>query len=282
VRASAERIESLAHLPTPVAEPIHPQPISAGFTGLVVRELSSSWPGSAKPALSKVNFELNMGQHLYIVGPSGSGKSTLANVLMGFTNYSGSVLVNGVELASVDHDEIRRRIGLLAQQAHIFDTTIEENIVLGRAEITQQSVSEAMRGAQLDGMLSRLPRGAQSKVGAFGSSVSGGEAQRIALARLTVDPRPLVILDEPLEHLDMETAQAVESVLSHQLSRSASITITHHFLSIPDDAAVIELHEGSVVGEGTCREIRNKNGWFQEQWQAQFEIRQLARAQTLG
>jgi len=282
VRASAERIESLTHLPTPVAEPVQPQQISLGFTGLVVRELCSSWPGSAKPALHNVSFTLQAGQDLYVVGPSGSGKSTLANVLMGFTNYSGSVLVNGVELSQVDHDQIRQRIGWLAQQAHIFDTTIEENILLGRAEIAPETVLAALTGAQLDEMLNRLPNGSKSKVGAFGSSVSGGEAQRIALARLTVDPRPLVILDEPLEHLDSDTAQAVENVLSQQLSQSALITITHHLLSIPDDAAVLELHEGSVVSAGTCQEIRNKTGWFQAQWQVQFEISQFERTQTLG
>ena len=275
VRASAERIESLSQLPSPVVEPLHPCDIPAGFRSLVVRELSSTWPGSSQPALYKVSFELQSGQHMYIAGPSGSGKSTLANVFMGFANYSGSALINGVELAKADHDELRLRVGWLAQRAHIFDTTIDENIVLGREEITANQVADAVTGVQLDEMVNRLPRGRNSNVGAFGAAVSGGEGQRIALARLTVDPRPLVILDEPTEHLDGATARAVERILTQQLAQAASITITHHLLMIPDEAMVLELHDGCVVNQGTCQELRSTAGWFQEQWLAQYEVSQM-------
>ena len=272
VRGSADRIEELNDLPSPVIAPLHPKGMQPGFQGIKIRDLSVYWNQGNVPALSDVSFDLEPGEHLYVVGPSGSGKSTLANVLMGFIAYTGSVRINGSELRDVDPSVLRERVGLLAQRAHVFNTSIEENITLGRVDLSRESVQEAVSGAQLDRFVSRLPQGLQSSVGAFGSSISGGEGQRLALARITVEPRDFVILDEPTEHLDAQTVRAVELTLASEFARSSTLTITHHLLAIPDDARVIELIDGVVTSQGTCGELRAGAGWFAGQWRAQHEV----------
>ena len=272
VRGSAERIEELNDLPSPVTTPAKPAVLQRGFQGLQIRDLNVWWHQGQTPALTNVSFELAPGEQLYIVGPSGSGKSTLANVLMGFLSYSGSVRMNGTELRDVYPDVLREHVGLLAQRAHMFNTTIEENITLGRLEISEEAVNRAIGGAHLEGFVARLPQGVRSPVGAFGTSISGGEGQRLALARLTVEPREFVILDEPTEHLDAQSARAVELALVSQFAQSTVLTITHHLLAIPDDAHVIELMDGVVTSQGTCRELRAGSGWFSEQWRSQNEV----------
>lgn len=282
VRGSAERIMQLNSLPSPVAVPRSPQPISDGFQQLELRNLSVKLPTSEHHVLHDISLDLKKGEQIYVVGPSGSGKSTLANVLMGFVSYTGSALINQVELREVDPDALRHRVGILAQRAHIFNTTIEENVTLGRTEISDEDIDAALVGAQLNTFLDRLPQGIHTPIGTFGSTISGGEGQRLALARLTVAPRDLVILDEPTEHLDADAAAAVEAALLSQLSEKSVLTITHHLLSIPDGARVIELIDGVVTAQGSCINMREGNGWFATQWQAQHEMASVAVGESQG
>lgn len=272
VRSGAARIAALDALPTPVVQEEPVLDVPAGFTGLALAGLGASWAQGAGPTLAGITLDIQPGEHVHLVGPSGAGKSTLAGVLMGFLPYDGSATVNGVEIARADLDQVRSRIGLLAQRAHIFDTSIEENITLGRRGLDAEAIAGAVHGAQLDAMVARLPQGTASMVGPFGSAVSGGEAQRIALARLLVEPRPFVILDEPTEHLDADMAQEVDRVLRAELSSCTTLTISHALLGIPDDARVIELQDGRVTADGTCRELRARPTWFAQQWQAQHEV----------
>jgi len=281
VRAGAVRIAALSGMPTPVDEPSSPRAIPEGFQGLDLLDLHASWTNDVHGDLVSIQLSIHQGEHVFLVGPSGAGKSTLAMVLMGFLPYTGSALINGVEIADSDHDQLRERVGLLAQRAHIFDTTIQENVTLGRRALAEDVVSAAIGGAQLDTMVARLPHGAETSVGAFGSAISGGEAQRIALARLIVEPRPLVILDEPTEHLDLGTADSVEGVLREQLASFTTLTITHALLGIPDEARVIEMQEGRITAEGACRDLQVGPGWFAQQWQAQREIALVASDRSL-
>jgi ATP-binding cassette subfamily C protein CydCD len=276
VRAGAVRIAALDDLPTPVVSPEVPQELPSGFTGIVLEDLSASWEPDGATVLAGVSLTIAPGDQVVLVGPSGAGKSTLAGVLMGFLPYRGSARVNGVEIASADLDQVRERIGLLAQRSHVFDTTIAENITLGRPGLSEAAVTSAVHGAQLDAMVARLPQGTASAVGPFGAAISGGEAQRIALARLMVQPRPCVILDEPTEHLDQAMAREVDQVLADQLSAFTTITITHALLVVPDRARVIELQDGRITAEGTAQDLRAGDSWFAQQWRAQRDISLVA------
>lgn len=272
VRASAIRIQELATMESPANEPVHPVDCPPGFTGLRLAEVSVTWDAHRPAVLTGISLSIDPGEHVYLVGPSGAGKSTLAQVLMGFLRYSGRIGVNGVELSCIEPDELRTRVGLLEQRAHIFGTTIQENVTLGREGEVPERVEAALTSAQLDAMIARLPRGIHTPVGSFGSSISGGEAQRLALARLLAEPRPLVILDEPTEHLDLATAVAVDSVIMGQLASLTTITITHHLLTIPADARVFVLQDGRLAAADTCEELLLGGGWFAEQWEVQRDV----------
>jgi len=267
VRSSAERVRALAEIKTPVSQADACLELPAGFRGLELAGVAAQWDEAA--TLRDLSFEIAPGEHVFLVGPSGAGKSTLASVLMGFLDYTGSVRINAVELRQTDHEELRARVGLLEQRAHIFGTTIEENITLGR---DSGGMTEILSRAQLTEMVGRLPEGAQTQLGAFGTSISGGEAQRIGVARLLVDPRPFVILDEPTAHLDQATARSLDRELQAVFADSTTITITHHLLDIPAQARVLVLVDGVLVADGVCAELALCEGWFADQCSAQREI----------
>ena len=276
VRAAAVRLDSLAHMESPVSEPSAPVSLEPGFTGLEMKDVHVHLGPSDHAVLQGISLSIAQGEHVYLVGPSGAGKSTLVSVLMGFARYSGSITVNGVELASVDQDELRTHIGLLEQRAHIFGTSIEENVSLGRQTADESRVRAALADSQLQPMLDRLPQGIDTRVGSFGSTISGGEAQRIGVARLLIEPRSLILLDEPTAHLDAENARALEEMLLEEFVSNTTITITHHLLAIPASARVVVLENGRIVESGTRDELEQATGWLAEQLNAQRESAAIA------
>jgi len=276
VRAAAVRLDSLSHMESPVSEPSAPVSLEPGFTGLEMKDVHVHLGPSDHAVLQGISLSIAQGEHVYLVGPSGAGKSTLVSVLMGFARYSGSITVNGVELASVDHDELRTHIGLLEQRAHIFGTSIEENVSLGRQTADESRVRAALADSQLQPMLDRLPQGIDTRVGSFGSTISGGEAQRIGVARLLIEPRSLILLDEPTAHLDAENARALEEMLLEEFVSDTTITITHHLLAIPASARVVVLENGRIVESGTRDELEQATGWLAEQLNAQRESAAIA------
>ena len=195
---------------------------------------------------------------------------------MGFLGYEGSARLNGVELAEASGDGIRERIGMLSQRPHIFGTSIAENVVLGRLGVTDAEVWQALAAAQLDESVRRMPGGLDAEVGPRGMSLSGGEAQRLALARILLDPRPLLILDEPTEHLDAATAQSIERTIRLSTFESTRITITHRLRGIAACDRVVVLLDGRIEADGTARELGSAAGWFAEQLRVEHDEFEMA------
>jgi ABC-type multidrug transport system fused ATPase/permease subunit len=195
---------------------------------------------------------------------------------MGFLGYEGSVRLNGVELAEASGDGIRERIGMLSQRSHVFGTTIAENVMLGRQGVTDAEVWRALAAAQLDESVRRMPGGLDAEVGPLGMSLSGGESQRLALARMLLDPPPLLILDEPTEHLDAATAQAIEGTIRRGTSDSTRLTITHRLRGIGADDRVVVLRDGRIEADGTCSEVAAAEGWFAGQLRLERDESEMA------
>lgn len=274
LRGSALRLQEVEAAPSPVVEPADPRAVPADFTGVRCVGVSASWvPGET--TLHEVDLVFEPGQRVAVVGPSGSGKSTLAAVLMGFLPYEGSATLSGVELRDTDGDDLRRHVGLLTQQAHIFDTTIADNVRIGDPHADDDAVVAALAAAQLDAWVAALPSGMHTTVGSFGLTISGGERQRIALARLLLADRPLAILDEPTEHLDGPTADALTRTLSAALRDRTVLLITHRLIGLEQVDRIVELHDGRVRASGTHDELMALGGWYAEQWLLESERRDM-------
>ena len=216
VRRSAARVFEVMDTPPPVLEPAHPLalPLPPALPSqphtLRVRDLRCSYPGATRWALDGVDLDLSPGRHVAVVGPSGAGKSTLAGVLLRFLPYQGgSVTLDDLELAQLDGDQCRRVVGLVSQDAHVFDSTLEENLRLAKREATAEEIDSALAGARLLEWTRELPLGPATEVGERGARRSGGQRQRLAIARALLADFPLLVLDEPGEHLDTLTADAI-------------------------------------------------------------------------
>ena len=264
VRGSAIRIAEIADA-TQSSEPAHEAMAGAGFSRLSLRGVSARWPGAEHDALIDVDLEVVSGERVVIMGPSGSGKSTLAAVIMGFLPYRGSATLNGVELRDLGSGQITERIGLLSQHAHVFDTSVEENVRLGRVDATNEEIWQVLERARLAAWVRSLPEGMQSRVGAFGARMSGGERQRLALARLLLAGRSAVVLDEPTEHLDRQTAAEVEDTILHETLDLTTIVISHQV--IPEVDRILEMDGGRIVATGTHEQLLARRGWYAAQAQ---------------
>lgn len=269
LRGSAERLAELDRIPDPVQLPPHPVTHSGhrGTRGLSieVHGLCASWNPDGPEVLRNLSFTVAAGSRLSIVGPSGSGKSTLTAVLMGFLDYRGSARLDGHEIRDWDRDAICERIGILTQRSHVFDTSVEGNVLLGRGVTGPEPVWRALQDAQFAEAVQAMPRGLKTPVGAFGQSLSGGEAQRLAIARFMLEPRPVLLLDEPTEHLDAQNTSAIESTLRSVSTGRTRILITHRLSAIPAEEQVIVLRGGRLVEQGLARELAGSGGWFAEQ-----------------
>jgi ATP-binding cassette subfamily C protein CydC len=166
------------------------------------------------------------GERVAVVGASGSGKSTLVELLLRFRPYQGSITIGGVELSELAPDELSRLVAALPQQPHLFNTTIRDNILLGRT-VGDEQLTELLEDCGLSEWIATLPQGLDTQVGEVGSAVSGGEARRIALARALVADTPVLLLDEPTEGVDGATEALVVQRLHERLTGKSVLLVTH-------------------------------------------------------
>ncbi|MFE6983866.1 thiol reductant ABC exporter subunit CydD [Streptomyces griseus] len=261
VARSAERVFEVLDAPVPVREPESPAEEPASPFPLEVRGLSARYPGAARDALSSLDLTLTPGRRIAVVGPSGSGKTTLAQVLLRFLDASsGTYRLGGVEAAALESDTVRRSVGLCAQDAHVFDSTIRENLRLARPGATDPELRDALSRARLLEWVAALPQGLDTPVGEHGARLSGGQRQRLALARALLADFPVLVLDEPAEHLDLPTADALTADLLDATRGRATVLITHRLTGLEAVDEVLVLDAGRVVQRGPCAELAAEDG----------------------
>ncbi len=267
VRRSSARVFEVLDSPDPVAEPADPVPLPDGPAALVVTGLHASYPGARRAALDGIDLDLAPGRRVAVVGPSGAGKSTLAAVLLRFLPYEGSVTLDGVELARLRGEDVRRRVGLAAQDAHVFDSTLEQNLRLARPDASAEELAAALAGARLDSWVATLPDGLATRVGESGSRISGGQRQRLALARALLADFPVLVLDEPGEHLDTATADALVADLLDATRGRSTVLITHRLAGLAEVDEVLVLDAGRVVERGTHARLLREGGRYAALWE---------------
>ena len=268
VRRSATRVFEVMDAPAPVLEPASPSELPAPTRSLRARGVSFTYPGAARPAINGVDLDLSPGRRVAVVGASGAGKSTLAGVLLRFLPYDGgSVTLDAVELCDLDGDAIRTAVGLVSQDAHVFDSTLEENLRLARRDASEGELSAALGEARLLDWVDGLPDGLGTEVGERGARMSGGQRQRLAIARALLADFPILILDEPGEHLDTATADALVADLLAATRETATLLITHRLAGLEDVDEVLVLERGRVLERGTHAELLTRGGRYALLWQ---------------
>ena len=256
VRRSAERVYEVLDAPEPVREPERPRQAPAAPFPVVLKGLTARYPGQSRDALDDVDLALHEGRRVAVVGASGAGKSTLAQVLLRFLDpAAGSYTLAGVDAYGMDSDDVRRLVGLCAQDAHLFDSSVRENLLLARKDATEEDLRDVLGRARLLDWVDGLPDGLDTLVGEHGARLSGGQRQRLALARALLADFPVLVLDEPAEHLDLPTADALTADLLAATEGRTTLLITHRLAGLEAVDEVIVLDAGRVVQRGTYLEL---------------------------
>lgn len=261
VRRSAERIFEVLDSPEPVREPERPVSPPASPFPLVVEGLTARHAGQDRDALTGVDLTLTQGRRIAVVGPSGSGKTTLAQVLLRFLDAdSGTYTLGGTDADTLDGDDVRRLVGLCAQDAHLFDSSVRENLLLAKKDASEDEVRDALSRARLLEWADSLPEGLDTLVGEHGARLSGGQRQRLALARALLADFPVLVLDEPAEHLDLPTADALTADLLTATEGRTTVLITHRLAGLDAVDEVVVLDAGRIVQRGPFAELASVDG----------------------
>ncbi|HEU4512752.1 MAG TPA: thiol reductant ABC exporter subunit CydD [Nocardioidaceae bacterium] len=244
VEAADRRLATLAETSPAVRDPALPvpPPATASTPSVVLRDVSAGWDAGA--AFQDLDLDLSPGARIGVVGPSGSGKSTLAAVLMRFLDpQTGSVSIGGVPARAMLLDDVRRRVGFVDDDPHVFASTVLENVRLARPDATRAEVEGALRSVHLGPWLDGLPDGLDALLGDGHAHVSGGERARIGMARAVLADLPVLVLDEPTAHLDSGTAEAVAADLLDATSGHSVVWITHTTVGLDRVDDVLDLSE---------------------------------------
>ncbi len=276
VRRSATRVLEVVDAPDPVLDAPSPRELPTGPHHLVLRGVSARYAPGRPLALDAVDLDLAPGRRVAIVGPSGAGKSTLARVLLRFLPYeTGLATLDGVGLADLRGADVRRVIGLAEQDAHVFDTTLRENLLIGDRAATDAALHVALGRARLSSWIDELPLGLDTPVGEHGARLSGGQRQRLTLARAFLADFPVLVLDEPGEHLDTATGDALTADVVAATTGHTTILITHRLAGLAAMDEVLVLDGGRVVQRGRHAELVAVDGWYARQWQREQGVGEI-------
>jgi ATP-binding cassette subfamily B protein len=230
---------------------------------------------SERPILKGLSFEVPAGKTVAIVGPSGAGKSTISRLLFRLYDVSGGkILIDGQDIRQVTQASLRASIGMVPQDTVLFNDTIRYNIRYGRWDATDAEVEEAAKTAQIDGFIKMSPKGYDTEVGERGLKLSGGEKQRVAIARTVLKAPPILVLDEATSALDSHTEQEIQDALERVSRNRTSLVIAHRLSTIVGADEIIVLDQGRIVERGTHGQLLAADGLYASMWNRQREAQE--------
>lgn len=292
---SFERVFEILDLPPMIREKTDPKPIPPGPAKIVFDHVAFRYPSPSevslaslesiavpdkriqKTVLQDVSFAVGSGQLVALVGPSGAGKTTITHLVPRLYDVQGGVIrINGLDIRDAKLDSLRDRIGVVTQDAHLFHDTIRANLVYARSGATDDQIWAALRDAQIAGLIESLPDKLETLVGERGYRFSGGEKQRIAIARLLLKAPDIVILDEATAHLDSESEAAIQRALETALAGRTSIVIAHRLSTILKADQILVVQNGTIVQRGTHNELMAQSGSYSELYHRQLAMPRAA------
>ncbi len=277
-QASAERINEVLATKPGMRNPARPKRTRVGTRGNIqFRKVTFSYPGAEKPALSDVSFSTAPGEVTAIIGSTGSGKSTLVHLIPRFYDVdSGSILIDGVDVRELSQEYLRAKIGLVPQKAILFAGTIAENIRYGKEGAMDQEVLEAAEIAQANEFISEMKDGFDSVISQGGTNVSGGQKQRLAIARAVVRRPEIYLFDDCFSALDFKTDARLRAALRRKTFDSTVLIVGQRVASIMDADRIIVLEEGRIAGLGTHKELYRSCEVYREIVASQLSEEEIA------
>ena len=267
--AAAERLFEIVDAEPEVKDPEKPLPPPRDHT-LAFDRVGFRYQESGPAVLEDINLSLKPGRRVAVVGPSGAGKSTLAALILRFWDpSSGRITLGGHDVRGYSQDGLRALIGVVSQDAHVFNGTLRSNLLLARPEATDDDLRRVIARARLSELVERLPDGLDSLLGEQGLKLSGGERQRLSVARTLLKGAPLLVLDEPTANLDPETESELLDAVYELMQDRATLVITHRLVRMEEIDEILVLDEGRVVERGTHAELASGRGLYREMLEAQ-------------
>ena len=249
----------------PLKEPEHP--LIPADASIVFSDVSFAYPGVKEKALDHISFEVPAGKTVALVGASGSGKSTAASLIPRFYDVqSGSVTIGGVDVRNIEKQELMKRVAFVFQNTCLFKDTLLNNIKAARPDATREEVLKAADEAQCKDIIDRLPDGLDTLVGTGGTYLSGGENQRIALARAILKDAPIIVLDEATAFADAENEHQIQLAFERLTQNKTVMMIAHRLSTIQDADLILVFKEGQIAERGTHEELVALNGIYSSMW----------------
>jgi ATP-binding cassette subfamily B protein len=229
---------------------------------------------AVRPILHDITFEIPAGKTVAVVGPSGAGKSTLARLLFRFYDVSnpeegGQILIAGQDIKQVTQASVRQAIGIVPQDTVLFNDTVEYNIAYGQPGATRAQVEEAARAAHIHSFIAATPKGYDTMVGERGLKLSGGEKQRVAIARTLLKNPPILIFDEATSALDSANERAIQAELQSVAQNKTTLVIAHRLSTVVDAHEILVMEAGRIIERGSHAELLAANGRYAEMWALQ-------------
>jgi ATP-binding cassette, subfamily B, bacterial len=280
---SFERVFEVLDLPPMIRESAQAVPIAPGLASIEFDHVDSRYPSAAevslaslesvavpdkgpqKTVLHDISFRIAPGQLVALVGPSGAGKTSITHLVPRlYDAQSGAVRISGIDVRDLQLDSLNQRIGVVTQDAHLFHDTIRTNLLYARPNATEEQIRSALRDAQILDLVESLPDELDTMVGERGYRFSGGEKQRIAIARLLLKAPDIVILDEATAHLDSESEATIQRALETTLAGRTSIVIAHRLSTILKADEILVVQNGSIIQRGTHSTLLAETGVYTE------------------
>lgn len=276
MKSCLDRIEEVLEINPEIQDSnIEKQCTKDKYAVVEFENVSFFYHGAEEPVISNLSFSCNKGETTAIIGSTGSGKSTIANLILRLHDIDqGEIRIDGVDIRSLSQNELRNTIGYIPQKAFLFSGTIEDNLKMGYKESTKEDMKKALSISQSESFVNKLPKGLKSKVSQGGSNFSGGQKQRLSIARALIRKVPIYIFDDSFSALDLKTDAALRKSLKENMTDAAKIIIAQRVSTIMDADQILVLDEGNLVGIGKHAELMKNCSVYQAIAKSQMNIKE--------